>query len=161
METTQNTSEQETLAKTIEEIRTYEKKNLRVNRIKMICSVISVALCIMIAVLLSINIGQITRDIDDISATMTEAASNINIVAQDLQKINFEELSGSVQLFANAGTETINQIKEATTGLDRILDEAEEAIKNISSINIENLNESIQELHDVLQPLAKLANMFH
>ncbi len=159
METLQAVPE-ETLVKTIEELRTYEKKNLRINRIKLCCSAVAAILCIIIAIVLSVYIGRITKNIDDLSAVMTEAGENITIVAEDLQKIDFEKLGGSVQMFAVTGTETINQVKEATKGLDVILDNANDAITNISNINIAQLNQSIQELHDVLKPLADFFNVF-
>ncbi len=151
----------ETLLKTIEELRTYEKKNLRINRIKLCCSAVAAILCVVIAIVLSIHIGRITKDIDELSAVMTETGENINLVAQDLQMIDFEHLGGSVKTFADVGTETIDQIKNATTGLDAILDNADIAIRNISNININQLNQSIQELHDVLEPLANFFNLFH
>ncbi len=151
----------ETLLKTIEELRTYEKKNLRINRIKLCCSAVAAILCVVIAIVLSIHIGHITKDIDELSAVMTETGENINLVAQDLQMIDFEQLGGSVKTFADVGTETIDQIKNATTGLDAILDNADIAIRNISNININQLNQSIQELHDVLEPLANFFNLFH
>lgn len=147
--------------KTIEELRTYEKKNLRINRIRLFCAAVSVVLCIVIAVMLSVNIGRIAEDINGVSAAITETGENINIVAMDLQKIDFSEIVASAQTFTETGTETINQIKYATKGLDSILDEADSALKNISNINIKQLNESIQELHDVLEPLAKFFNIFH
>ena len=147
--------------KTIEELRTYEKKNLRINRIRLFCAAVSVVLCIVIAVMLSVNIDRITEDINEVSAAITETGENINIVAMDLQKIDFSEIVASAQTFTETGTETINQIKDATKGLDSILDEADSALKNISNINIKQLNESIQELHDVLEPLAKFFNIFH
>lgn len=149
------------LIRTIEELRTFEKKNLRINRIKLCCSAVAAILCVIIAIVLSVYIGRITKNIDELSAVMTEAGENINIVAEDLQKIGFEKLGNSVQMFADVGTETLNQIKDATSGLDSILDNANDAIRNISSINIDQLNQSIQELHDVLQPLANFFSFLH
>ncbi len=150
----------EALLKTIEELRTLEQKNLRINRIKLICALTAVVLCILIAIILSVNVGRITRNINDLTAAVEETGTNINLVAEDLQKIDFELLGNSVQAFADSGTETIQQIKDATAGLDTILGEAQTALKNISGINIKQLNESIQELHDVLQPLANFFQIF-
>lgn len=150
----------ESLQKTIEELRTLEKKNLRINRIKLVCALIAVVLCVVIAIVLFVNIGAISKNIEDLSVAMTEAGNNINVVAEDLQKIDFVSLGESAQAFTQAGTETIGQIKDATSGLDSILSEAETALKNISKINIDQLNQSIQELQDVLQPLANFAKLF-
>ena len=160
METLQ-TVPNDSLLKTIEELREYEKKNLRINRVKLICAIAALALCILIAIVLFVNIGQITRNIEDLSAAVEETGENINNVAIDLQKIDFQTLSESAQDFTKAGTETIGQIKDATSGLDTLLNEAQTALKNISSINIDQLNESIQELHDVLQPLSNFFKVFH
>ena len=151
----------ETFIKTIEELRTYEKKNLRINRVKLTLTAIAAVLIVLIAVLLSTYVGKITHDINDLSATMTEAGNNINVVAEDLQKIDFELLGSSVQAFAQTGTETIDQIKESTQGLDQVLSDAQTAMQNLSSIDIRKLNESIQELHDVLEPVANFFNIFH
>lgn len=150
----------ESLQKTIEELRTLEKKNLRINRIKLVCALIAVVLCVVIAIVLFVNIGAISKNIEDLSVAMTEAGNNINVVAEDLQKIDFVSLGESAQAFTQTGTETIGQIKDATSGLDTILSEAETALKNISKINIDQLNQSIQELQDALQPLANFAKLF-
>lgn len=159
METMQ-TNPNESLQNSIEELKQLERKNLRLNRIKLICLALTTAACVLICVMLLVNIGSITKNINELSAVMTEAGSNINTVAQDLQKIDFELLGNSVQAFADSGTETIQQIKDATAGLETILGEAQTALKNISGINIKQLNESIQELHDVLQPLANFFQIF-
>ena len=160
METLQ-TVPNDTILKTIEELRDYEKKNLRINRIKLICAAAALALCVLIAIVLSANIGRITRNIEDLSAAVEETGQNINTVAIDLQKIDFQSLSESAQAFADTGIKTIDQINNATSGLDSLLSEAQTALQNISGINIKDLNESIQDLHDVLEPLSNFFKVFH
>ena len=160
METLQ-TVPNDTMLKTIEELRDYEKKNLRINRIKLICAAAALALCVLIAIVLSVNVGRITRNIEDLSAAVEETGQNINTVAIDLQKIDFQSLSESAQAFADTGIKTIDQINNATSGLDSLLSEAQTALQNISGINIKDLNESIQDLHDVLEPLSNFFKVFH
>ena len=160
METLQ-TVPNDTILKTIEELRDYEKKNLRINRIKLICAAAALALCVLIAIVLSVNVGRITRNIEDLSAAVEETGQNINTVAIDLQKIDFQSLSESAQAFADTGIKTIDQINNATSGLDSLLSEAQTALQNISGINIKDLNESIQDLHDVLEPLSNFFKVFH
>ena len=160
METLQ-TVPNDTMLKTIEELRDYEKKNLRINRIKLICAAAALALCVLIVIVLSVNVGRITRNIEDLSAAVEETGQNINTVAIDLQKIDFQSLSESAQAFADTGIKTIDQINNATSGLDSLLSEAQTALQNISGINIKDLNESIQDLHDVLEPLSNFFKVFH
>ena len=52
----------ETLLKTIEELRTYEKKNLRINRVKLCCAVAAACLLVIVAIVLSVYIGRITKN---------------------------------------------------------------------------------------------------
>lgn len=151
----------EPMQKTIEELRTFEKKNLLINRIKLGITAFLAVLCIVIAVVLIKNVSRISKNIDDLSAVVTEAGENINEVATDLQKIDFVALGDSAKTFADVGTETTQQIKDATSGLDTILSDAEQALQSISSINIDQLNADIKALHDVLEPLSNFFKVFH
>ena len=159
METMQ-TNPNESLQNSIEELKQLERKNLRLNRIKLICLALTTAACVLICVMLLVNIGKITKNIDDLSAVMTEAGSNINTVAQDLQKLDFKALGDSVDTFASTGAETVDQIKSSTQGLETLIEQISNAMKNLQSINIERLNDSIQEMHDVLEPLSKFFMAF-
>lgn len=154
------TNTNESLQNSIEELKQLERKNLRLNRIKLICLALTTAACVLICVMLLVNIGKITKNIDDLSAVMTEAGSNINTVAQDLQKLDFEVLGESVETFATTGAETIDQIKSSTQGLETLIEQISNAMKNLQSINIEQLNDSIREMHDVLEPLSKFFKAF-
>lgn len=159
METMQ-TNPNESLQNSIEELKQLERKNLRLNRIKLICLALTTAACVLICVMLLVNIGSITKNINDLSAVMTEAGSNINTVAQDLQKLDFKALGDSVKTFASTGAETVDQIKSSTQGLETLIEQISNAMKNLQSINIEQLNDSIQEMHDVLEPLSKFFKAF-
>ena len=128
----------ETFLKTVEELRDSEKKNLRINRIKLGIAAFTAVFCVVIGIVLFVHVGRITENINSISEVMTEAGENINLVAADLQKINFAEIGESAKAFADVGAETTRQIQQATSGLDTILNDAETAIKNISSIKIED-----------------------
>ena len=154
------TNPNESLQNSIEELKQLERKNLRLNRIKLICLALTTAACVLICVMLLVNIGKITKNIDDLSAVMTEAGSNINTVAQDLQKLDFKALGDSVETFATTGAETIDQIKSSTQGLETLIEQISDAMKNLQSINIEQLNDSIREMHDVLEPLSKFFKAF-
>lgn len=158
METLQTTENKAVQEDTMQELLRYEKKNLRINRIKLICAAMSVVICIAVAIILVVNVGRIAKQVEDVSAVLTETGENIDHVAKDLSEINFEALGASVQAFADVGTETIEQIGGATKGLDQVIDEIRAAVNNLSAINIEQLNDGIKTLNDVLAPLARLFN---
>lgn len=147
------------LKQTIEELRSFEKKNLRINRIRMICSIASLSLLIIALILLSVNIGKVAKVIDEVSTIATETGNNINIVAQDLGKVDFEKLGKSIQGIADIGEDTLKQVNHAAGQLDNLIKGAETAMEHINSVNFEDLNNGIQRLNDVLEPLANFFNL--
>lgn len=149
------------LEKTLSELRDYEKKNLRINRIKLICAAAALAVCVVIAAVLIGNVKKITNEVENTAAVMNKAGESINDVAESLSEIDFEALSTSVQTFTGIGTETIEQIKTSTEGLDTLIEDAHTAIGNLSSVNIDDLNSGIKRLNEVLEPLANFFNIFH
>ena len=144
----------------IKELLRYEKKNLRINRIKLICAIACVVLCAIVAIVVIVNVGKITKEVESVSAVMTQTGENIDKVAQELDGIDFEALETSVQTFATVGTETIEQIKASTEGLDEVMAQVKLAVTNLSDINIDELNTGIKTLNDVLEPLAKFFSVF-
>lgn len=144
----------------IEELIRYEKKNLRINRIRLVCSLIAVALCVIIAVVLSVNVGRVVNEVEKVSDVMTEAGESINEVAKSLNEIDFATLESSVETFADVGTETIRQIQNSTKDLDTILEEVRTSINRLGSVNIDDLNNGIKTLNDVLEPLANFFHLF-
>ena len=147
--------------KSIDELRTYEKKNLRINRIRMICSAACLLILIFAVIMLSVNIGKIVKNIDEVSAAVLETGNNINLVAQDLSKVDFETLGKSIQGIADIGEETLLEINQAAGELETLMTNAETAMNHINSVNFDDLNSGIQKLNDVLEPLAKVLNIFH
>ena len=145
---------------TLQELLRYEKKNLRINRIKLLCAALCVVICAVVAIVLIKNVNTITKEVETVSEVMTQTGENIDAVANDLSKIDFETLGISVQAFADVGTETIEQIKASTQGLDEIMAQVKIAVTNLSDINIDELNKGIKTLNDVLKPLEKLVEYF-
>lgn len=158
-QTVQSAAETSDLA--LQELLQYEKKNLRINRIKLGCALGCVALILVIALILSINVGKITKRVNEVSDVMTEAGESINVVAKNLNEINFDTLSASVQSFADTGTETVEQIKHATVGLDVMLKDVHESIQKLGSVDIDELNNGIKTLNSVLDPLAKFFHVLN
>ena len=162
METTRNETQTPVMQEdTLKELLQYEKKNLRINRIKLVCAAACVVTCIVVALILGINVGKIAKQVEEVSAVLSETGENIDKVALDLEEVDFEALGKSVQAFAEVGTETIEQIKASTEGLDEIMAQVKIAVENLSDINIDELNTGIKTLNDVLEPLARFFNIFH
>ena len=151
----------EQLKQTIEELRKYEKKNLRINRIRMLCSAAALLLLVIAFVLLSVNLGKIMKEIDEVSGVVLETGNNINTVAEDLTKVDFEKLGKSIQGIADIGEDTLKQINQSAGELETMISAAETAMDHINSVNFDDLNSGIQRLNDVLEPLSKFFNIFN
>lgn len=160
MESTENVLMGTQNVQSLNELLTFEKKNYRINQIKLICAVACVVICAAIAIALFVNVAKITNRVQEVSAVMTEAGESINEVAKSLNEIDFEALSDSVTTFTSIGTETIDQIKTSTQGLDTMLEEVRASMIKLGSVDINELNNGIKTLNDVLEPLRKFANMF-
>ena len=149
------------LKQTIDELRKYEKKNLFINRIRMICSAACLLLLIIAIVLISINVGKIMKQVDAVSETLLKTGETINTVAEDLSKVDFEKLGKSIQNITDIGEEPLTQITTSASELDTLHSSAEEAMNPLQSIHFADLNNGIQKLNEVLEPLAKFFNIFH
>ncbi len=149
------------LKQTIDELRKYEKKNLFINRIRMICSAACLLLLIIAIVLISINVGKIMKQVDAVSEVLLKTGETINTVAEDLSKVDFEKLGKSIQNITDIGEDTLKQINQSASELDTLISSAEAAMNHLNSINFGDLNNGIQKLNEVLEPLAKFFNIFH
>lgn len=148
----------EQLKQMFEEMRTYEKKNLRINRIRMVCTIAGLTLLIVALIALLVNVGTVVRKVNAVSEVAIKTVNNINAIAEQVTKVDLEKLGNSIQNVAKLGEETLQQVKDATEGLDVLVKDADEAMQHINSVNFEDLNNGIQGLNDVLAPIA---NFFH
>ena len=161
METNTTNPSADRLLQTMDELRAYEKKNLRINRIRMVCSAACLILLIIAFVFVSINVKNVLKKVDEVSKVAIETGNNINLVAKDLEKVDFEKLGKSLQGIADVSEDTLKQVNQAAGGLEDLLKGAETAMNHINSINFDDLNNGIQRLNDVLAPVAKFFNIFH
>lgn len=143
-------SEEAELHQTLSELRDYEKKNLKMNRIKMICVIAIAALAFLTALILIINVGNVTSKIETLSKSVTETSETINAVAKDLNQVDLQKLAASIQTIADDGEDAILSIGKS----------AGEALEKINSIDIDELNAGIKTLSEVLEPLAKFFKAF-
>lgn len=157
--TTPEPNETEQLKNAIDELRAFEKKNLRINRIRMIISAACLAILIVGLIFIAVNVGSVVREVEAVSKVVLETGSNVNTVAQDLSKIDFETLGKSLQSIADISEDTLKQVNASAGGLDSLIKDADEAMQHINSVNFEDLNNGIQRLNDVLQPIAGFFNI--
>lgn len=140
----------ERMTKAIESLRAYEKRNFRINQIRLLCSVLALLICIGTAVFVFLSIQKITTKADQISEIVSEAGEHFNTVAEDLEKVEFEKLGKSLQEIADMSKDTVKQANDAAAGLDRIITGVENVMSSISGIKIDSLNDAIAELNKVL-----------
>lgn len=150
----------EKLMQMFEELRTYEKKNLRINRIRMLCSGLGL-LILIVALIIGLSfVGTVVSKVNDVSKIAIVTVNNINTIAEQITKVDLEKLGKSLQSIADMGEVTLRQVSTATEGLDELVKDADEAMQHINSVNFQDLNNGIKELNDVLEPIAKFFNVF-
>ena len=148
------------LIETIRELRGYEKKNLRINRIRMIISTVSLVICIVLAISVFRSVDSIAEKTDTTLDALTEAGNNISALAEEIEKMDIEKLGKSLGNIVDVSEETIGEIHQAVGGLDQLVKDADDAMQHINSINFEDLNNGIQTLNDVLEPVANFFRIF-
>ncbi|MBQ6235924.1 MAG: hypothetical protein IJK54_08385 [Clostridia bacterium] len=148
------------LVEAIRELRGYEKKNLRINRIRLIISAVGLVICIALAVFVYRNVGSIVKKADTALDALTDAGNNINTLSEEIEKMDLEKLGKSLGNIVDISEETIGEIHQAVGGLDQLVKDADDAMQHINSVDFENLNNGIQSLNDVLEPVANFFNVF-
>lgn len=148
------------LVEAIRELRGYEKKNLRINRIRLIISTVGLVICIALAVFVYRNVGSIVMKADTALDALTDAGNNINTLSEEIEKMDLEKLGKSLGNIVDISEETIGEIHQAVGGLDQLVKDADDAMQHINSVDFENLNNGIQSLNDVLEPVASFFNVF-
>ena len=148
------------LTAAVRELQRFEKKNLLINRIKLAVSLACLLICIVLAVYVYRNLGSLIQKTDTAMEVLTEAGNKINTLSADLEKMDFEKLGTSLGRIVDVSEETIGEIHEAVGGLDQLLKDADDAMKHINSINFEDLNNGIQQLNDILEPVANFFKIF-
>ena len=148
------------LLESIRELLDNEKKNLMINRIRLVLVSACLAVCIMVAAITLGKFSALMQKADTAADVLTEAGNNINTLANDLEKVDFEKLGKSLNSIVDISGETIGEIHQAAGGLDQLVKDADEAMQHINSINFEDLNNGIQRLNDVLEPVANFFKIF-
>lgn len=126
----------------LELLQSIEKTNrqqLRTGRLQCLFSLIAAAFCGAAFVLVFQFLPQLT----DVTARMQTVLGNLEQVTQQLSAIDMAGMVADVDALVTTAQQGLNQ-----------------AIEKITALDIDTLNQAIQDLADVIEPLAKLNSMF-
>lgn len=126
----------------LELLQSIEKTNrqqLRTGQLQCLFSLIAAAFCGAAFVLVFQFLPQLT----DVTARMQTVLGNLEQVTQQLSAIDMAGMVADVDALVTTGQQGLNQ-----------------AIEKITALDIDTLNQAIQDLADVIEPLAKLNSMF-
>ena len=138
----------------IKELRDSEKKNLRINRIRLATALLCLVVCVIAAIVVFGKAGALMKKADTALDALTDAGNNINALSEEIEKMDLEKLGKSLGNIVDVSEETIGEIHQAVGGLDQLVKDADDAMQHINSVDFENLNNGIQRLNDVLEPVA-------
>ena len=155
-----DTAQSESAVSTLKDIFAVEKKRLHYARIGFIFSIAALLLGLIAVVVLTVGLQHVGGHIDSITATLTDTAQRVNAAVDQINEIHIKELEASYQTFADKGVETMEQMQEALSSLPGLVQQAEDALNALNSIDIETLNQSITRLNEVLTPMANLFGRF-
>ena len=130
----------------LKKIEAANRKQLVYTRIQCIAAVLAVVCFAGIYFLIRDFLPQITAVIDEIPslvAQMETVLSNLEVVTNELAAVDFEGMINGVNALVQTGQ----------TGL-------EQAVGSLNAIDLETLNKAIQNLADVVEPLAKFFKVF-
>lgn len=116
-------------------------------RIQCIFSILTAVCCIVLLIMAVRFVPQI----QELSSRADAVLTNLETVADELSEL---DLSAMVE---NVDSLVSNVDSLVTTSQEGV----EEAMQKIDSINLEALNQAIEDLSAVIQPLAKFVNMFN
>ena len=122
----------------LEEILKTQKRTLLGTRIVAAAVVI---MCAAVCISLGILVPKVTKTLDDVNAAIERTESLVESAEKSLSEID--------GMITNVNTLVVDNTESL-----------EEAVNNLNSINFDELNQAIQDLGDVVEPLANFVNKF-
>ena len=116
-----------------------EKAQLKYQKLSFVMSALS---AVIMAVILIIVIGLASYIVPKVDTIYNSTMKNLNNLEELTTELNEAHLS-----------ETVNNINNLTLNATGDLSKA---MSKLNSIDLETLNQSIQDLHDIIEPMAKL-----
>ncbi len=148
------------LQETLDELKRMETKNLRMNRIKMVCVLVVAIVFLVVGTFVLINVQRVVRETESVAETVKEATVNINSVAKELNEIDYAELGKKLQSIVGMAEESMKVVSSSAGNLDQLITDSKTTMERLKSLDIEGLNAGIKRMNDVLKPLAEFFNIF-
>lgn len=148
------------LQETLDELKRMETKNLRMNRIKMVCVLVVAIVFLVVGAFVLINVQRVVRETESVAETVKEATVNINSVAKELNEIDYAELGKKLQSIVGMAEESMKVVSSSAGNLDQLITDSKTTMERLKSLDIEGLNAGIKRMNDVLKPLAEFFNIF-
>lgn len=135
-------------------IRTEQTKQTVFRRLQLILTAVCAVSCLSLALVLGIGFHHLNRSLDAVKQSVAETTENINAAVTEISEIDFAALEESLTSFSDNGSSAIAELQNGMTGLESVLSEAENAIANLNSIDIDALNDGIERLNSILKPIS-------
>ncbi len=138
--------ENKELLELLNKIEASNRKQLMYTRIQCIAALLAVACFAGIFFLIKDFLPQISAIITEIPGVVEQmelVLSNLEIVTTELAAVDFESMVAGVNTLVQTGQ----------LGL-------EQTVENLNAIDFETLNKAIQDLAEVVEPLAKFSKLF-
>lgn len=138
-----------------EELLAYVKEIKAINKKRLMYSRIATALLVVIAITFAIIVPKLVVTLDTANEAMTNANDAINQAS-----VTLDEASAMI----NDMTGTMDTFEEAMSSVTKIVDDSSESLKtafdHINSIDFKGLNDAINDLGNVVEPLSKFFSKF-
>lgn len=152
----------------LERILEAESRQTKIARIRLAISSVGVLLAVIILIVLCSAANSVRVSISNALDTYHETADSIHTLTDQLSSIDFSTLADSYQMLADAGTNTLKEIKSQAEGIgdltenaEKTMQDAAEALSMLKSVNIESLNNGIERLNEILTPLSNFLSVFN
>lgn len=132
--------EQTKLQRTLEQLEANSRKQLLYSRLQFI-STLALTVC---CVVLLIRIGQFLPQLELLANQAEQVLSNLETITGELEKLDMVQMVDNINSLVTTSEQGV-----------------EEALGAIQKIEFETLNQAIEDLAAVVEPMADLANKFN
>ena len=134
------------LYRVMEKLEKTNRQQAMFARIQCIFSVVAAVCCL----LLLLTVAKIVPDIRDLSAEISGIAAQAETVLTNLETVSDELAAADLE----------GLVTDVDTLVTASQEGVESAIEKLNTIDIQTLNKAIKDLADLVEPLARVANIF-
>ena len=143
----------------LSELKQMEKRNLSLNRIKMICMAVIAGMIVIAGTLMMISVRRFVKKTEEVAVSVKTASDNINAIAKDLNEIDYIDLGRKLQSIVDSADESMKTVGASAGNLEQLISDSKTTMERLKSLDIDGLNDGINTLNDILAPLAKFFNL--